>query len=42
MDAAPSAEVPRAFLIGIFAVGIFLAVLISVLGIYGYIGSGIP
>lgn len=42
MHEAPSTEIPRSFLIGIFAVGIALAVAISVLGIYGYLGSGIP
>lgn len=38
----PSTKIPLGFLIGVFAVGIFLAVAISVLGIYGYIGTGIP
>lgn len=41
-DTRPSPEIPRSFLIGVFAVGIGLAVVISVLGIYGYLGSGIP
>lgn len=42
MGRAPSTEVPRTFLIGIFAFGVALAVTISVLGIYGYLGAGIP
>lgn len=42
MQEAPSTEVPRSFLIGVFTLGIALAVVISVLGIYGYLGSGIP
>ena len=39
---ASSTEIPRRFLIGVFAVGIALAVVISVLGVYGYLGAGIP
>ncbi len=38
----PSTGVPRAFLITVFAVGIVVAVVVSVLGFYGYIGAGIP
>jgi hypothetical protein len=42
VDGTPSTEISRSFLIGVFAVGIGLAVVISVLGIYGYLGAGIP
>jgi len=42
MEEAPSNPIPRGFLIGVFAVGIILAVAISVLGVYGYLGAGIP
>jgi len=38
----PSNEIPRSFLIGIFAVGIAVAVVVSILGVYGYLGAGIP
>lgn len=38
----PSAEIPRAFLITVFAIGIAVATAVAVLGFYGYIGAGIP
>jgi nitrate reductase NapE component len=42
MPAPPSREIPRAFLVTVFAVGIAVAVAVAVLGFYGYIGAGIP
>lgn len=42
MSGAPSPEMSRAFLVGIFVVGVGLAVAVALLGVYGYIGAGIP